>query len=88
MVSCIEDGNEHGLQFEFEAPLNSDISQNRVTAEWQLERACDEIGIKNQGDYVTLTHRLSTWARMNPSPVQPERMSIRTGLYRPQMPCT
>lgn len=56
-VMVINNGVQQGLEFQCLAPFKSDISQHYAVAHWQLERACDDLIIENQGaeeDLITM----------------------------------
>ena len=50
-----------GIEFQFVAPLTTEIVRQYVVAEWQLERACDEMVVSNRGQNDFIIMRL--WAK-------------------------
>ena len=57
-ISFIETNDKSGVEFECIAPFTNDIAKNFPVAEWQLERICDELDIKQHGSDDLLTIRL------------------------------
>lgn len=63
MVVLNEDGKNPGIALQFVAPFTNDIFVNYSYAQWQLERACDEIEIDNRGKFDFVTMFL--WSKRN-----------------------
>jgi hypothetical protein len=57
----LNDDTQKGVEFQFLAPLTTEIVQHFVVAEWQLERACDELVVSNRGHNDFIIMRL--WAK-------------------------
>lgn len=57
----LENDEARGFELQFSAPFTTDISQKFLAAEWQLERACDEIGISNRGSMDHIVMRI--WSK-------------------------
>lgn len=51
-----DEAESQEIEFQFLAPLSSEISAEVGVAQWQLENACDELKISNRGvnDFVTM----------------------------------
>lgn len=50
-MTILNDTPIRGIEFQFLAPLTTEISHNLVVAQSHLERTCDELIIKNRGQY-------------------------------------
>ena len=53
--------NLQGIEFQFFAPIRSDIMKHLPSAEWQLQQACDEFEMSQHGSFDHVIMRL--WAR-------------------------